>query len=64
MKNQLLAFVSLGAIDTIKAAGAGSKWDYAKNGKDWGIEYPDCLLPNQSPIDLASEKSPGFLEYP
>jgi hypothetical protein len=35
-------------------------WDYQVNGLDWPDLFPECALPNQSPIDLPTEGLPIF----
>ena len=37
-----------------KVSTAGVDFTYATNGADWPAAFPDCALPNQSPIDLSS----------
>ena len=30
----------------------GNHWNYENNGDNWGKDFPESLLPPQSPIDL------------
>lgn len=31
-----------------------NSWNYAQNGRDWAINFPQCGMPFQSPINLLS----------
>ena len=37
---------------SLKRGERNKEWNYDKQGADWAEKYPDCGLPQQSPINL------------
>ena len=35
-----------------ETATSSFEWDYSQNGADWPDKFPDCGLPQQSPVNL------------
>jgi len=41
----------------VQGLGVQTEWGYEKHGYDWPEKYPDCALPQQSPINLLAPRT-------